>query len=257
MKKAFVQSLALLLSAALLFSAGFALSEAAYDAGNQNSGLQPESSGGDAAIKPYIQDDEDLLSDTSEAELYQEMLPLCQYGKPMFWSTDAKSSPEASAEWEFYRQHLEPGESGILLVINRNTRSSSQLTICAEGEMYQRISQPKWQSLLSRASSVMKSSGAYTCAVNVFQNTLNLFVYDSMQKPLYLLNRIVLAALLVLAGFFWYLRTAHMTNVQEGDKHPDVFSPAPVSKNGISVVTSGEKRILIRQNKTDVTMETD
>ena len=257
MKKAFVQSLALLLSAALLFSAGFALSEAAYDAGNQNSGLQPESSGGDAAIKPYIQDDEDLLNDTSEAELYQEMLPLCQYGKPMFWSTDAKSSPEASAEWEFYRQHLGPGESGILLVINRNTRSSSQLTICAEGEMYQRISQPKWQSLLSRASSVMKSSGAYTCAANVFQNTLNLFVYGSMQKPLYLLNRIVLAALLVLAGFFWYLRTAHMTNVQEGDKHPDVFSPAPVSKNGITVVTSGEKRILIRQNKTDVTMETD
>ena len=67
----------------------------------------------------------------------------------------------------------------------------------------------------------------------------------------------ILAALLVLAGFFWYLRTAHMTNVQEGDKHPDVFSPAPISKNGISVVTSGEKRILIRQNKTDVTIETD
>ena len=257
MKKAFVQSLALLLSAALLFSAGFALSEAAYDAGNQNSGLQPESSGGDAAIKPYIQDDEDLFSDTSEAKLYQEMLPLCQYGKPMFWSTDAESSPEASAEWEFYRQHLEPGESGILFVINKNTRNSSQLTICAEGEMYQWISQPKGQSLLSRASSDMQNSGAYTCAANVFQNTLNLFVYGSMQKTLYLLNRIVLAALLVLAGFFWYLRTAHMTNVQEGDKHPDVFSPAPISKNGISVVTSGEKRILIRQNKTDVTIETD
>ena len=257
MKKAFVQSLALLLSAALLFSAGFALSEAAYDAGNQNSGLQPESSGGDAAIKPYIQDDEDLFSDTSEAELYQEMLPLCQYGKPMFWSTDTESSPEASAEWEFYRQHLEPGESGILFVINKNTRNSSQLTICAEGEMHQWISQPKGRSLLSRASSDMQNSGAYTCAANVFQNTLNLFVYGSMQKTLYLLNRIVLAALLVLAGFFWYLRTAHMTNVQEGDKHPDVFSPAPVSKNGISVVTSGEKRILIRQNKTDVTMETD
>lgn len=257
MKKAFVQSLALLLSAALLFSAGFALSEAASDAGNQNSGLQPESSGGDAAIKPYIQDDKNLLSDTSEAALYQKMLPLCQYGKPMFWSTDTESSPEASAEWEFYRQHLGPGESGILFVINKNTRSSSQLTICAEGEMYQWISQPKGQSLLSRASSDMQNSGAYTCAANVFQNTLNLFVYGSMQKNLYLLNRIVLAALLVLAGFFWYLRTAHMTNVQEGDKRPDVFFPAPVSKNGISFVTSGEKRILIRQNKTDVTMETD
>ena len=71
--------------------------------------------------RPLIQDDADLLTEQQEKALYENMLSLCEYGTPMFWTTTEPGDCRSLAV-RYYQRTLGNGRDGVLFVIDMNVR---------------------------------------------------------------------------------------------------------------------------------------
>ena len=70
--------------------------------------------------EPMLRDDAELLTESQLEELREKMLPLCEFGTPMFWTTSEKGSSAVLAE-RFYHSRI-GAQSGILFMINMQAR---------------------------------------------------------------------------------------------------------------------------------------
>ena len=55
-----------------------------------------------AETVPVIRDDADLLTAEEEAALMEAMAPVCEYGTPVFWSTNESGNYRTKAENYYY-----------------------------------------------------------------------------------------------------------------------------------------------------------
>ena len=113
---------------------------------------------------PVIQDDADLLSEAEEEALREEMLPICEFGTPMFWTTMEAGDYERLAE-NFFHSRLSLRESGILFVINMKAR---QLTIFSDGAIYRTVTDAEAVTITDNVFRMAGRGEYYACASSAF-----------------------------------------------------------------------------------------
>ena len=78
-----------------------------------------------ADVTPIIQDDADLLTDEEEQALMEVMAPICEYGTPMFWTTN-ESGNDRNLAANFYERKIGRGD-GTVVVINMKKNDSTKV----------------------------------------------------------------------------------------------------------------------------------
>ncbi len=102
----------------------------------------------ETSYQAIIIDDIDLLTESEEAKLIEEMMPLTEYGNIIFWSTDVRQTDYID-QARVKRRSLYDLDSAAILMINMNTR---KVVIQSYGTMYQYITDSKARSITDNAS---------------------------------------------------------------------------------------------------------
>ena len=102
----------------------------------------------ETSYQAIIIDDIDLLTESEEAKLIEEMTPLTEYGNIIFWSTDVHKTDYID-QARVKRRSLYDLDSAAILMINMNTR---KVVIQSYGTMYQYITDSKARSITDNAS---------------------------------------------------------------------------------------------------------
>jgi len=200
-----------------------------------------------ADSQPLIQDDADLLSGEEEALLREDMLPLCEYGTPLFWSTWEEGDYETLAD-RFYHQHLGRGESGALFVINLRAR---QLTVFTDGEMHRVITRGEAETITDNVYRLAGREEYYACARSAFDQMGRLMRGERIARPMKLAGNVFLALVLALLGVYLYLRFRYETSPSEGKKG----AALPVTAAGaaaFALTTANAHARMTKQTKTNV-----
>ena len=197
---------------------------------------------------PYIQDDADLLTDDEEAALYDDMLPLCEYGTPMFWTTLESGNYETLAE-NFYHSRLGNGVSGTLFVINMSAR---QLTIFSDGQIYRTVTTAEAETITDNVYRQARSGNYYACARSVFQQIGSLLRGEQIARPMKIISNVLLALVLALLAVYLYIGARYETRPKPGK----AGSAIPVTAAGASAAffaqTLSRSSRMTKQTRTDI-----
>ena len=100
--------------------------------------LLPAAASAEPDADPLIRDDLDLLTGAEEAQLYEEMLKVSPYGRPIFWTTDR--SGEAAKKAETFYRSVNGTQSGVLFMIDMNTR---MVYIFSDGALFKTVTRAR------------------------------------------------------------------------------------------------------------------
>ena len=206
----------------------------------------PACPGASAEIVPYIQDDADLLTDAEEAALYEDMLPVCEYGTPMFWSTREPGDCEALAE-RFFHSRLQKGESGTLFVINMAAR---QLTVFSDGAIYRVVTVGEAATVTDNVYRLAGREEYYACASSAFSQIVRLLRGERIARPMKIVSNLLLALVASLLAVYLYISRRYENRAVIGKK-----SALPVSAAAAAAFTASTANSYARmtsQRRTEI-----
>lgn len=195
---------------------------------------------------PLIRDDADLLSAAEEESLYQQMLPLCEYGTPVFWTTNEAGDYRAKAE-RFYVQQL-GNASGLLFVIDMNQR---ELTLLSDGEIYRIVTTAEANTVVDNVYR-MAGRGEYAaCAKEVFAEAYQLLRGEQIARPMKIVSNALLGLTLAMLIVWAYVRHHYEHRVEAGRKAAPLPVTAAAGAMFAATLSNGVKRVT-RLRKTDM-----
>lgn len=137
-------------------------------------------------------DDLDLLTDSEEASLLEDMAPITQYGNAAFWSTDEKTG-NAVEQARVKRLSLYSYEDAVIFVINMSSR---KLTIQSYGRLYEYITDSKARSITDNGSSYAASQQYYKCASKIYSEILSVIEGQFIPEPMKIAGFAVISVML-------------------------------------------------------------
>ena len=197
--------------------------------------------------QPYIQDDADLLTAEEETALYGDMLPVCEYGTPMFWTTTDSGDYELLAR-SFFHRRLGNGESGTLFVINMKAR---QLTVFSDGAIYRVVTDGEAETITDNVFRMAGRGEYYACAANVFRQIRSLMAGERIARPMKLTSNALLALVLSLLMLYLYISLRYETGSGSGRARgalPVIAAAAAV----FAARTMNSQARMTRQKKTNI-----
>lgn len=127
-----------------------------------------------------IEDRADLLTDSEEALLRNEMKDILNYGNAAFiTSEEYNGSAEAFAESE-YRRYF-GADSGTLLLIDMYTR---RIEIFSDGAIYKSISRTRAHEITDNAYTEASAGRYYSCASKIFDQIKTILDGGSITTPM-------------------------------------------------------------------------
>ncbi len=118
---------------------------------------------------PIIKDEAELLTEEEEASLYQEMLPICQYGIPVMWTTNEDGEFRTLIPAFSQRQSL-GGESWTVFMINMKTRV---IAIYSNGELWKYITTDVANEITGNIYKLAGAGQYYDCASAAFAQIIS------------------------------------------------------------------------------------
>ena len=198
-------------------------------------------------ILPFIQDDADLLTDAEEQALYEDMLPVCEYGAPMFWTTRETGDYESLAR-SFFHKRLANRVSGTLFVINMHAR---QLTIFSDGQIYRVVTNGEAETITDNVYRMAGREEYYECARSVFQQIHSLMRGEQIARPMKLVSNILLALALSLLSVYLYLRARYENRPKTGAGKAALPVTAAAAA-AFALNTRNATARMTKQKKTDI-----
>ncbi|MBR2824239.1 MAG: TPM domain-containing protein, partial [Clostridia bacterium] len=199
--------------------------------------------------QPCIQDDADLLSAEEEAALYQDMLPLCEYGVPVFCTADLSAgSNEALAE-RLLRQYVPLGESGLIFLINMGVR---QLTVYADGAIYRVIGSGEAETLTDNAFRLARGGDYYACAQRVFSQALALLRGEKIARPMKITSNLLLALVLALLLVYLYISRKYETRPKAGNIKGAALPVTAGAAAAFTALNMNRRARMTKQKKIDI-----
>ena len=196
---------------------------------------------------PYIQDDADLLTDAEEQALYADMMPVCEYATPMFWTT-RESGDYTTLARDFYHRRLANGESGTLFVINMHAR---QLTIFSDGAIYRVVTNGEAETITDNVYRMAGREDYYECASSVFQQIYRLLQGEQIARPMKLVSNILLALALSLLIVYLYLSRRYENHPKTGAGKAALPVTAAAAAAFVLTTRNASAR-MTKQKKTDI-----
>ena len=127
-----------------------------------------------------VYDDLDLLSDSEEMSLLEDMAPITRYGNVAFWSTDKKTGNSID-QARVKRLELYGYEDAVIFSINMSSR---KLTIQSYGNIYKYVTDSKARSITDNASSLAKYQEYYKCASKVYSEIFKVLQGEIIPEPM-------------------------------------------------------------------------
>ena len=205
-----------------------------------------------AEREPVIQDDADLLTSEEEAALYQEMLPLCEYGTPMFWTTTEAGDYETLSE-NFLHSRVGQGGDGVVFTINMLYR---QLIISADGAVYRVVNRAEEETITDNVFRMAGRGEYYACASSAFQQMLQLLKGEQIDRPMKTAGNVLLGLVLALLGVYIYVSTRYETRPKFG-KAGAALPVTAAAAATFAAVNLNRERKMIKQKKTDISSDSD
>ncbi len=151
--------------------------------------------------RPLIQDDADLLTEQQERALYEDMLPLCEYGTPMFWTTTEPGDCRSLAV-RYYQRTLGNGRNGVLFVIDMNVR---ELVLVADGAVHRTVTGGEADTITDNVFRKAARGEYYACASGAFSQVLRLLRGEAIARPMKVVSSALLGLALALLAVYLYL----------------------------------------------------
>lgn len=196
---------------------------------------------------PVLQDDADLLSDAEEEVLREEMLPICEFGTPMFWTTMEDGDYERLAE-NFFHSRLSLRESGILFVINMKAR---QLTIFSDGAIYRTVTDAEAVTITDNVFRMAGRGEYYACASSAFSQIQRLLRGERIARPMKIVSNGMLSLVLALLGVYLYISGRYESRALTGKGKAALPVTAATAAAFAMTVASRSAR-MTKQKKTDI-----
>lgn len=185
-----------------------------------------------------ILDEADLLSDTEEQLLVEDMRPITAYGNVAFWSTNARASNEIE-QARLKRKELFDYSSATIFVINMANR---KLTIQSYGKLYSGISDSRARSITDNVSSYATRRDYYTAASRCYFQINAVMEGVDIPEPMKLTGYAVLSAIL---GFTIILIVAFSSKFNPLRAEPEEIS----GMHGEGEPGKEGKRVIIKEEE--------
>ncbi|MBQ6400388.1 MAG: TPM domain-containing protein [Clostridia bacterium] len=195
---------------------------------------------------PIIRDDADLLSASEEEALREAMLPVCEYGTPVFWTTTQSGNYWTKAKNLYYR--LLGNDSGALFVIDMNERKLALLT---DGAVRRVISDGDANSIVDNVFRFARGGDYAACANEVFRQTWRLLNGEQIARPMKLVSNILLALVLALLVVYYYIRLRYESH-PENRKGGAVLPVTAGAAAAFTAVMTGERAIMTKQRRVNI-----
>ena len=197
---------------------------------------------------PVIQDDADLLTEEEEAALYQDMLPLCEYGTPLFWTSYETGNYEKLAD-RFYHARLSRGENGMLFAINMASR---QLTVFTDGDVYRIITRSEAETITDNVFRMASAGNYYQCAKSVYEQIGRRLRGEQIARPMQLISNALLSLVLALMLVYLYISGRYESRPAIGKAGAAVPVTAAGTAAAFAALTMNSSARMTKQTKTDI-----
>ena len=139
-----------------------------------------------------VYDDLDLLTDSEEMSLLEDMAPITQYGNAAFWSTDEKTG-DSIDQARVKRLELYGYEDAVIFAINMSSR---RLTVQSYGNIYKYVTDSKARSITDNASSFATYQDYYKCASKVYSEIFKVLQGEMIPEPMKIAGFAVISVML-------------------------------------------------------------
>ena len=154
----------------------------------------------DSEYRVYIDDSEDLLSDSQENLLRQEMNKITRYGNVGFVSVSQYSDTGSYAK-RLYKE-LFGSESGILFVVDMGKRN---IWIHCNGAIYRVINKPYANTITDNVYRYASRGEYYECAYHVYEQALTLLEGGRISQPMKHISNLLISLVSALLINFYVL----------------------------------------------------
>ena len=199
-----------------------------------------------AETAPVIRDDADLLTAQEEAALLEAMAPVCQYGTPVFWSTNESGNYRSKAENYYYS--MLGNDSGALFVVDMNQR---QLTLLTNGEIRRAVSDGDSTSIVDNVYRLASFGDYGACAEKVFTQVHALLRGEQIARPMKVVSNVLLSLALALSLVYLYISRRYETRPKTGKVRAALPVTAAAAAAFTAVMTGG-RAVMTKQRKTNI-----
>ncbi|MBQ6477921.1 MAG: TPM domain-containing protein [Erysipelotrichaceae bacterium] len=154
----------------------------------------------DGDYRIYFDDSEDLLSDTEEKMLQEEMKKITEYGNVGFVSVSQYQDTGSYAK-QLYRELFDT-QSGFLFVIDMGRRN---IWIHSNGAIYRVINKPYANTITDNVYRYASRGEYYECAYHVYEQALTLLEGGRISQPMKYISNLLIALVSALLINFYVL----------------------------------------------------
>ena len=197
--------------------------------------------------RPLIQDDAGLLTEEQEKALYGDMLPLCEYGTPMFWTTTEPGECRSLAV-RYYQRTLGNGRDGVLFVIDMNVR---ELVLVADGAVRRTVTGGEADTITDNVFRKASGGDYYGCASDAFSQVLRLLRGEAIARPMKMVSSALLGLALALLAVYLYLSFRYENRPKTGAAKAALPVTAVAAAAFTAKMTNSQKR-MTKQKKTSI-----
>ncbi len=165
----------------------------------------------------YIIDSEDLLTDSEEEDLIEDMEPITAYGDVAFESVYVSHGTTDNYSHDRYRE-LFGGGSGTLFVIDMGNRN---IYIHSNGAIYRTITDRYAETITDNVYTYASKGDYYGCAAEVYREIFLLLDGRKIAQPMKYISNALLA--LILAFLINYLIVRRVAAAHK-PKHSEIMN---------------------------------
>lgn len=156
----------------------------------------------DTSYQCLIEDDANLLTQSEEEALLEDMMPITGYGNVAFKSIDYNATTTESYIKSYYRQAFGTS-SGTVFLIDMDNRN---IWIFSDGKIYRTITQSYANTITDNVYTYATKGDYYSCASKAFGQMYDLLEGRRIAQPMKYISNALLALVFALLGNYIRLR---------------------------------------------------
>lgn len=147
----------------------------------------------------YIEDDADLLTGEEEEKLFDDMLPISEYGYVCLKTIDNNSTLTSWYARDFYNSKF-GSESGTVFLIDIDNRN---IWIFSDGWIYSKVTTGKASSITDNFYKLSTDEKYYECAKKSFGQILQVINGEKIAEPMkHISNALISVILALIINYF-------------------------------------------------------
>lgn len=184
----------------------------------------------DTGYRIVIEDDADLLDDSEELLLKDDMKDITLYGNVAFKTIDRNSSSAKNYAENYYYNEF-GNSSGIVFLIDMDNR---RIQIAADGAIYKVVTAAKANTITDNVYRYASAGNYYLCAKTAYTQIISLLEGNRIAEPMKHVSNAILSLIIAMLVFFLIIITSARTK-----------------RAGTNAMVSGTKKAVVEGSQAD------